>query len=335
MQKELFGYTNDGTPVYKYEIKNEYISLTLTDFGARVVDLYAFNVPVSLGFDGVDGYINDIYNVGASIGRVANRIKDARLTIDGVEYALTKNNGGNCLHGGVGIQRRVWSVTSYKEDEITFYHKSNDGEDGFPGALPIYVSYKLTKSSVLINFNAVPTKKTAISLTNHAYFNLDGFENDVSDHLIKIYADRYTELDSTLIPTGKRPRVDGTAYDLREWRRMNDAVDMGLISNYDNNFFLKPERKKSFSDKELNLAAEVKGKKVKLSVYTDQSCVQLYTPLRIGNPEPFRGGVERVDFGAFAIEAQIEPNSVNLGVGIYSAGEAYTHTTAYEFEEIK
>lgn len=334
MKKELFGLTSENQAVYKYGIKSKSAYVELIDYGARITGFTVNGIQTVQSFDSLDSYISDIFNLGATVGRVCNRIKGATLTIDGVSYSLTNNSNGNCLHGGSGIQRKVWEPVSQSENEITFYLFSQSGEDGFPGALHIFATFTLIGSALIISYRAVPSEKTAIALTSHPYFNLDGYECDTQSHVLTLYADRYTEVDSALLPTGNRPRVDGTAYDFRTPKQITRDIGTNL-TNYDTNFFLVPTAFKEFLGKNLALAAIAESRTLRLYTYTDQKCVQLYTPIYWSGHPLMTGGVERRDFCAFCLEAQIEPNSVNLGEGIYEAGEVYESTCVYEIEVIK
>lgn len=69
------------------------------------------------------------------IGRVANRIGDARFTLNGKTYELYANNGKNHLHGGKeGFDKKIFDVTPL-ENGLRFHYLSKDGEEGYPGNL--------------------------------------------------------------------------------------------------------------------------------------------------------------------------------------------------------
>ena len=112
--------------------------------------------------------------------------------MDGAVYMLPDNDNGNCLHGGCGFDYRVWTVESAKENSITLSYYSPDGEEGFPSGLAVAVTYTLEGATLMISYKAIPDGKTPVALTNHAYFNLDGFGGTVKEQTIQIYADRYT-----------------------------------------------------------------------------------------------------------------------------------------------
>lgn len=332
MEIKLFGSLPTGENVHKYTLKNEYLEAVIMDRGACIVSLVFNGTDVVGGFDSLDDYLADTSHQGALIGRVANRIENARFVMDGVEYKLPKNDGENCLHGGVGFDYRVFSVTEYSDSKIVMEYDSFDGEEGFPAGLNVKVCYELIGKAIVISYEATPDGKTPISLTNHSYFNLDGFGGDVKEHSAVIYADTYTEIDGNLIPNGKHPSVVGTVFDFRKPRKIGEALSDSFIG-YDHNFVISGTKKESFAGQKLTLAAEVWGKKAKMSVYTDQSGVQFYIGNFLGDGPDFKGGVKQIRHGAFCLETQSEPNSVNHGVGFYSKGEKYTHTTVYAFQE--
>ncbi len=333
MKKKLFGSTPAGENVYLYTIKNGFLTAEISDRGATLVSFVKDGIDIVGGFDTLDAYLKDDSHQGATIGRVANRIENARFTIDGIEYNLPKNDNENCLHGGCGFDFKLWTVSEHTDDSITLEYTSADNEEGFPAELKVKISYTLSNNDLIIDYLAVPNGKTPISLTNHSYFNLDGFCDDILNHKVKIYADTYTEVSDTLIPTGRHPNVEGTVFDFRDFHEIGERVGKDFIG-YDHNFPIKPEVYENFGNKKLALAAVVLGKKLKLSAFTDQPGVQLYIGNFLGNGPDFKGGVKQIKHGALCLEAQTEPNSVNHGVGIYESGQHYTQTTVYRIESI-
>ncbi len=333
MDKKLFGTLATGEEVYIYKIGADNVSAEIITFGAAIRKLEVFGKSVIGGFDSLDSYIADTSHQGATIGRVANRIENAKFTIDGISYDVPKNNNGNCLHGGVGFDRRIWTVKDYSENGITLSYTSPDGEEGFPGVIDTEVTYTIISDSLMIEYKAVPSKKTPIALTNHSYFNLDGFGGDIKSQFIKIYADSYTAVNEFLIPTGEHPSVLGTPFNLTE-RKAIGSLFSDSFGGYDHNFVLSPCEYAIFKDKKLGLIAEADNEKIKMSVYTDQPGVQFYTANFLGNGKNFSGDIKPIRHGAFCLETQTEPNSVNRGVGIYDVKDVYTHNTVYKFEKL-
>lgn len=336
MEKLLFGNTASGTPVYSYKLKNDKIFAQIMTYGATLkgFGLNSDKRTNLIGsFDTVADYEADTSYQGAIIGRVANRIENACFKIDGKEYHLPKNDGENCLHGGDGFNTKVWNVKEVGEDFIELSYYSKDGEAGFPGGLNVSVKYVLLNDALIIDYTAIPEKKTPIALTNHVYFNLDGIGSDIYSQKVTIFADRYTAVNSNLIPTGEHPAVDGTPFDLRKGRRLGDTLTTDF-EGYDHNFCLSPKEYLTFLNKSLGLAATANNGNVQLWAYTDMPGVQFYSGNFLGDGPSFAGGKKQIKHGAFCLEAQIEPNSVNHGMGIYDAGEVYRQTTAYRLKKI-
>lgn len=333
MKKRLFGTLSDGREVYIYTIKSEDAIATVMDYGATIVSFKPFgDLDVVGGYDELSSYETDGSNQGATIGRVANRISDAEFEMDGAIYMLPANNNGNCLHGGIGFKRKIWEVLEYTEGSILFSCFSPDGDDGFPSDLTTKVRYTLEGSTLIISYEAVPGGKTPIALTNHSYFNLDGFGGDIKEQEIKIYADAYTAVNDNLIPTGERPSVSGTPFDLRSFEKIGKDFGENFFG-YDHNFILNPVVFKEFSGTRVGLGAVARSNGLTMNFYTDQPGVQFYTANFLGGEPNFRGGIKRIQYGAFCLEAQTEPNCIKSGVGFYEAGEIYTQTTVYEFEK--
>ena len=330
MKREIFGTTKDGKAVEIVTLTNKDAELKVMTRGATIVSFKPFGIDIVGGYDSLAGYEEDGGSYqGATVGRVANRIGGASFTMDGAIYMVTDNDGGNCLHGGDGFSYKMWRIDDLSDESVTRSYYSVDGEEGFPGGLNTKVRFTLSGAAVIIEYEAIPESKTPIALTNHSYFNLDGFGGLIDDHIAKIYAKSYTDVGDDLIPNGQRPLVFGTAFDFGSEKRIGECFGKE-VDGYDHNFILCPEIYKEFKEKSLGLAASVTNKKLTLNVYTDQPGVQFYTGNFLGGKPDFRGGVERIKHGAFCLEAQTEPNCINHGIGFYDAGEAYTQTTVYE-----
>ncbi len=329
--KELFAELPTGEKIYSYIIKAKNTEVEILDYGATVRSLIFCGTDVVCGYETIDKYLINSGNHGGIIGRVANRIVNAAITVNGMEYKLTQNNGDHCLHGGTVFNHALWKVKEYSQDSITLTYVSPDGEAGFPGNLFTEVTYSLEDDALIIDYKAMADDTTPIALTNHAYFNLDGIGGTVRDHTLRIWADKYTEIDTSLIPTGNRPDVAGTAFDFRKARRIGDGL-VGDFQGYDHNFILCPEFSTDFRGKTLSLAAELENSTTRLSVYTDQPGLQIYTANHFKDTTVFKGGKNSLKHGAVCLETQTEPNAAGRGEIFYDPGEIYTHTAAYKFE---
>ena len=329
--KRLFGKLPTGEQVFIYKICDGRFVAEIMEYGASIVSLRPFGrTDVVGGFDLLDKYLEDMSNQGAIVGRVANRIANAKFEMNGNEYILPNNDNGNCLHGGIGFQHRAWRVSEHTKNSITLTYLSESGEDGFPSDLAVKVTYTIQNSALIINYEAVPSDYTPICLTNHAFFNLDGFGNDIKEHSIQIWAKQYSETDKNLIPTGHRPFVEGTKLDLREPRKIGEAFSEDF-SGYDHNMILSPVIFKSFAFNRLGLVARASNQKISMQMYTDQPCLQFYTGNFLGDGPAFKREIPQIRHGAFCLEAQTEPNCINHGEAIYHKGDIYRQITVYEF----
>lgn len=330
MTREVFGTTKNGEDIEIVTLKNDVAELRIMTRGATIVSFKPFGVDVVGGYDKFEDYMADRGSYqGATVGRVANRIGDAQFSMDGAIYMVTDNDKGNCLHGGSGFSFKLWKIEELCEDSVTMSYFSPDGEDGFPTAVNVKVKFTLRGAAVIIEYEAIPDGKTPIALTNHSYFNLDGFGGVIDNHVATIYADSYTEVDDKLIPNGNRPYVEGTPYDFRTPKKIGE--DFGKsVDGYDHNFIICPELCEVNEEFDLPMIASVTNGELTLNVYTDQPGVQFYTGNFLGGKPDFRGGVKRIKHGAFCLEAQTEPNCINHGIGFYEAGEVYRQTTVYE-----
>ena len=200
-----FGITKDGIATKLYTLKNNNLEISVTDFGSTLVSIVVpdrNNKPtdIVLGYDDVSGYeTDDGYYFGCNVGRCANRIARGHFVLNNTEYNLDINNGPNNLHSGLNpYSKRVWTVENQNDTSITFSLESPHMDQGFPGALKMYVTYELLEDGFKINYNATPDKDTIINVTNHSYFNLNGEgSGTVLNHSVKIYADSFTPADET------------------------------------------------------------------------------------------------------------------------------------------
>lgn len=334
MKREFFGKTKNGEEIEIVTLSNDVAELKVMTRGATIVSFKPFGVDIVGGYENLDGYEADTSSYqGATVGRVANRIGDASFTMDGAIYMVTDNDNGNCLHGGEGFSFRVWNIEDVCDNSVIFSYYSPDGEDGFPAGVAVKVKFTLQNATVIIEYEAIPEGKTPIALTNHSYFNLDGFGGVIDNHIATIYADRYTDVNEALIPNGNRPCVEGTAFDFTKPKKIGDNFG-NEVDGYDHNFILCPEFSGEFNNKFLPLVASVTNEKLTLNVYTDQSGIQFYTGNFLEGKPDFRGDVKKIKHGAFCLEAQSEPNCINHGVGFYDAGEVYRQTTVYEVKKV-
>ncbi|CAG5987787.1 unnamed protein product [Menidia menidia] len=158
---------------------------------------------VVLGYDDLEGYVADRRYFGAVVGRVANRIAGGRFTVEGKEYQLDINSGPNSIHGGLrGFNKAIWEASEV-EGGVKLSLTSPDGDQGYPGAVDVSVTYTLQEETLTAEYRARSTKTTPINLTNHSYFNLAGQEEeDIYGHQVSIRANSFLPVDDRSIPTG-------------------------------------------------------------------------------------------------------------------------------------
>jgi aldose 1-epimerase len=348
--KSSWGKTPDGEQIDLYLLKNKNgMEVAITTYGGAVVSL---KVPdrngkladVVLGYDSLDGYENDKAYFGAIVGRYANRIAHAQFTLDGKTYTLAKNNGENTLHGGIkGFNKKVWTakaVPGKSDQSLELSYLSKDGEEGFPGNLQVRVVYTLTDSNELkIEYSTTTDKKTVVNLTNHSYFNLLGVGpgmGDILEHVLMIEADKFTPVDSGLIPTGELRDLAGTPFDFRKpaaiGARINaDDEQITLGGGYDHNFVLR----RKMGDP-ISLAArvvEAASGRI-LEVWTTEPGMQFYTGNFLDGSAHGKGGVPYTKRMAFCLETQHFPDSPNhpkFPSTELKPGERYHTTTIYKF----
>ena len=330
MKREIFGHLNSGEAVEIVTLSNDVAELKVMNRGATIVSFTPYGRDIIGGYDRLEDYIADKGSYqGATVGRVANRIGDAQFSMDGAIYMVTANDNGNCLHGGSGFSFKMWNIEDMTENSVTLSYYSPDGEDGFPSGLMSKVKFTLVAATIMIEYEAIPEGKTPIALTNHSYFNLEGFGGVIDNHVATIYADSYTEVDDKLIPNGVRLNVEGGAFDFRTPKKIGE--DFGKsVDGYDHNFILCPKFYKEFKGSSLPLCASVSGDGLTLNVYTDQPGIQFYTGNFLAGGPNYRGNTPKIKHGAFCLEAQTEPNCINHGIGFYDVGETYRQLTVYE-----
>jgi len=343
VNKASFQRTIDGKQVSLFTLKNKNgVELLFTNFGARLVVAY---VPdrqghfsdVTLGYKTLDEYLTDNMHLGAFIGRYANRIANGKFKLNGKEYTLPQNNGKNTLHGGInGFDKKIWDAKQ-SGDTLFMSYTSNDMEEGFPGTMKVNIFYTLNDSNQLVlDMKAVTDKPTVVNLTNHAYFNLKGEGNgDILGHEIMINADRFTPIDSTLIPAGKLAPVEGTPLDFRTPEKIgarigNMFIQMQYGRGYDHNWVLNKK------DDQLSLAARVTDPESGrvLEMWTTQPGIQFYSGNFMNGQSKGKSGKPHGYRMGLALEPQHfpdSPNHKNFPGVVLNPGETYHQVIVYHF----
>ncbi|WP_167606224.1 aldose epimerase family protein [Maribellus sediminis] len=335
-----FGTLKDGTEAKLFTLSNDNITIKITNYGAIItaVDMPNKNGSIDnvvCGFEKLETYLSDEYlgsypYFGAIIGRFGNRIAKGELEINGEKYQLAINNGPNSLHGGnIGFDRKLFDAEIIEEAGevgVKLTYLSPDGEENYPGNLKVTCIYTLNKENELgIQYYAETDKTTVVNLTNHTYFNLSAFKENVLNHELELTATKMTEMIDQ-IPTGKIIPVVGTAYDFNTPRKLGAA---GLEMGYDDNYVFDNEPNELEYVGALSEAQS--GRKVE--VYTTQPGIQLYTGY--WNPELTIDGKKRFGkFSGVALETQHFPDSVHhrkFPTTLLKPGEIYDQKTVYKF----
>jgi aldose 1-epimerase len=338
IKKEIFGQVGNDT-VYLYTFSNKNgVKVKITNYGGIVTSIL---VPdrngnyddVVLGYDHLQGYLNETPYFGCIVGRYANRIAKGKFTLDGDEYSLAINNGENSLHGGlVGFDKVVWDAEEFWDEGIVglnLNYISNDGDEGYPGNLWVLVTYTLTdKNEFKIEYRASTDKATPLNLTHHSYFNLCGTNGkDILGHILRIDANKYVVVDETLIPTGELRDLTGSPMDFRTATSIGSRID-NVVGGYDHTYVL--------NNQSLSLIAELfepeSGRL--MEVYTTEPGVQLYTGNFLDGSLTGKQGIVYNIHTGLCLETQHFPDSPNqpgFPSTILRPGEEYTQTTIYKF----
>lgn len=316
-----------------------------TNYGGRLISLMVPDkdgklTDVVVGFNSLSGYINSTEPYfGATIGRYGNRIARGKFNLDGKAYTLFINNGVNTLHGGKkGFQYVVWDATQPNPNTVEFHYVSKDMEEGYPGNLDVKVTYTLTDDNELkMDYLATTDKATVLNLTNHAFFNLNGEGNGtILGHQLQIYADKFTPVDSTLIPTGKLENVANTPFDFTQAQTIGARIEQPdeQLKNgkgYDHNYVLNKVPAMGMFH-----AATVTGDKsgIKMDVYTREPGLQFYSGNFMQGKNTFKSGVKDDFRTAFCLETQHFPDSPNqpsFPSTTLKPGQEYKTSSIYKF----
>lgn len=347
-RRSTFGQLSDGTTIEAVTLSNDQgVRARIITYGAALQSLLMPDArgevaDVVLGYDDLEGYVERPQFFGVTVGRYANRIAGAAFSLDGRRYELAANDGTNAAHGGrVGFDKVVWaveSVTSGPEASVTLFRISPDGEEGFPGALSVRITYALSDDGDLtIRHEATTDRPTIVNMTNHSYFNLSGAPqgSDVLDHRLTIAAEHILPVDERRIPTGEFRPVEGTAFDFRHSRPIGDGIrdgrDPQLIigRGYDHTYVLA--RDTALQPRwAARLEDPTSGRVIEL--LTTEPGVQLYTGNFMNGGVVGKGGRTYRQSDAVCLEPQKFPNSPNepsFPSARLDPGQVYRHISVY------
>jgi aldose 1-epimerase len=346
--RDVFGQLADGRAVERVVLRGDNgFEARIIAFGAVIQALIAPDAQgccedVVLGHDDLAGYIHQRKFFGATVGRYANRIANARFALDGKEIELAANNGPHALHGGRdGFDRQLWQITEVGSDAdpfVTLSYVSADGEENYPGRLEVGLTYRITGPGELsFAFEARTDSPTIVNLTNHSFFNLEGAASgmNILDHRLMVAADNFLAIDPTAIPLSGPPRsVAGTPFDFREEiavgaRIRQDDEQLRHGKGYDHNYCFP-------NDRQLRPAARLEaprsGRVMELS--TNQPGLQVYSGNYLDGSVAGKQGRLYRQSDAICLEPQVWPNSPNrpdFPSPRLVPGDVYRHHTVYRF----
>ena len=329
-----------------YTLRNGDMEACITNYGARLVSLMVPDQDgkledVVLGFDNIDDYHQQKQNFGSIVGRYAGRIKGARFTLDGKEYHLQNyDKGGNISHGGYpGFADQVWEVISNNDSIVRMKYVSEDGENGFPGTLTLYVTYHLSSDHALtVSYEATTDKPTVVNLTNHTFFNLSGDPStNILDHQLQIDGKYIATYDKQKNVDGKFMRVKNTPFDFSTLKAIGTDINiydeqMSITKGYDHAYLLHHPGDASVA------AAKVYDERSgrMLTVYTTEPVLQIYTANGLNGTLVGKKGVAYPRQSAICLETMHfadSPNQANFPSTVLRPGETYRSHTTFQFSD--
>ncbi len=294
-------------------ISTPHITLIVLNYGAiiqklLVKDSNGNTVNVVLGHDNASDYLTDGHFFGAIIGRYAGRISDGSFELDRETFHLNKENGVH-LHGGKeGFNKKYWNfeeVNYGNEPYIKLSYTSKHLEEGYPGNLKVFVTYRLRHNQLHIDYEATTDRTTVLSLTNHSYFRLDDAPN-LRRHKLQLNSSKYLDTHANLLPTGKFISVKKTDKDFRKPSYLGNIL-------LDTPFVI---------DRATRIAARMSSwfLGIQMEVITDQPIINIFTPAHMP---------------AICFEPQGFPNAPNIPKfpnSVLRRGEVYKQATQYRFD---
>ena len=339
IHKEKIGEIQ-GQDVFQYTLQNKTgIQVELITYGAAITNIITPDKlgkmsSVVLGFDSLSQYAsNENSLMGSTVGRVANRIANKKFTLDGQEYTLSSD-----IHGGVnGFDKKIWKareILKNNEPAVEMTYLSKDGEEGFPGNLSVTVTFTLKNNNdLIIDYKATTDKATPLVLTNHTYFNLSGGQdNKTLKTELTVQSDQFLEYGEGSLPTGNIMNVKDTPFDFTSPKAIGQDIEkvQQYTNGYDVTFVLRNQTGK------LALAAKafepLSGRE--LEVYTTELGVVFYSGNWLSEKVKGRNGIPYTINGAFCLETQHYPNSINTPSfpnTVLRPGETFSSQTIYRF----
>lgn len=327
--------------VSRYQLRNQRgMEVTVLDYGAT---LDSIRVPVGdsyrevlLGCPTADDYPTQGAYLGATVGRYANRICHSRYQDQGQEVKLlSQPDQPHQLHGGPeGYSKRFWQVSEQTSHSICMTLQDEAGSQGFPGSVAVSARFSLSDDNQLtIEYSALPSQRTPISLTSHGYFNLDGKRSSCLEHKLQLNASHYMPVAADGAPQAELKAVKG-AFDFRLARSIGSlwmsSDDQQTVSGFDHAFLIAPDK--------LDLSgyaakATSADRRLSMEVYTTLPAMQLYTGNFLAGT-PAREGDSYANYEGFCLEPGYiadTPNRPELGDCYYSPERPFKHSIVFRF----
>ena len=345
--RQTYGTMPGGRSAALFTLTRGRLTATITDYGAHLVSLVAPDraghaADVTLGYDTLAGWLSDAAYLGATVGRVGNRIAAGRFTLNGKPHELARNDHGiNHLHGGVeGFDRKLWHAAPFDTDRavgVKFALTSPDGDENYPGTLTAAVTYALTdRDELVIDFAATTDSTTIVNLVHHTYWNLAGCDApDVLDHELRIDAEEYLPVDEGAIPTGDRAPVAGTPMDFRKPKSIGrDIAHMtGEPGGFDHNWCLNGYDQARPVVRQVAQVHHPKSGRT-MTLATDQPGVQFYSGNFLNGAVAGKAGVRYAKHAGLCLETQHYPDTPNhpdFPPITLQPGQTYAHRMIHTF----
>ncbi|MFY0598186.1 MAG: galactose mutarotase [Cyclobacteriaceae bacterium] len=341
MEESIFG-EHEGQSVKLYHLSNDNgMSLKITNYGATITSI---KVPVNgetkevaCGFDTLEGYFSEDYKAnspyfGCTVGRYCSQIKDAKFSLNGVDYKLASNAGDNNLHGGAkGFDKKMWSAEISESGlQIQMTLKSDDLEEGFPGNVQAKVNFALTNDNeIAISYEAVTDKETPLAMTNHTYFNLTSFSENVENHVAQVNTNKRLALDETGAATGEILVLDGKDDDLRGGKKIGE-VHEAMGDGFEHFYVFDNSGTELINT--ASISSESSG--LKLEVFSTEPCMLLYTGKYTSDDLKRESGDQFGKYRGFCCETHRYPNGPNIAGSpgsITEPGKPFTSKTIFKF----
>mmetsp|Transcript_37747 Transcript_37747/g.87225 ORF Transcript_37747/g.87225 Transcript_37747/m.87225 type:complete len:394 (+) Transcript_37747:103-1284(+) len=369
---ELFGTMPSGEDVHRIKLQckvgQQLTGVSILTRGATIQQILVPDSAdtvddVVLGFDDLAGYNSSTnFCYGATPGRYANRIKEGKFKLDGEDLQVTPNWTGpatgtkHMLHGGAtGYDKKIWEILRGPYIDSSGAHvclglQSPDGEEGFPGALDIEVTYSWcvdissTSESMThalkISWKATTSATTVVNLTNHSYFNLAGGSSGkdvLQNHVVTLNCDKWTEVDGDAIPTGQLLDVTGTPMDCRKPKTIGEGITGVQGGGYDHNFVVCCGEPETTGSETFVAKVECTDTDRSLECFSSQPGVQFFTmqPATVFDKvTKGKSGMVYPVHGGFCLETQHFPDSPNhahFPSTRLDSGQTYLHSCTYVF----